>query len=72
MKKPDINRLQRAAEHIQAAIIHLEKVHCHVESWQEYRTGQHMDALRGEYTSLKTFADLMEREPDFQHRGWRK
>ena len=70
MKKPDINRLQRAAEHIQAAIIHLEKVYLHTESWQGYRTRQHLEALREEYISLKTFADLMEREPDFQHKNW--
>ena len=72
MKKPDINRLQRAAEHIQAAIIHLEKVYLHTESWQGYRTNQHLDTLQEEYISLKTFADLMEREPDFQHRDWSK
>lgn len=70
MKKPDINRLQRAAEHIQAAIKHLEKVYLHTESWQGYRTRQHLEALREEYISLKTFADLMEREPDFQHKNW--
>ena len=72
MKKPDINRLQRAAEHIQAAIIHLEKEYLHTESWQGYRTRQYLDALREEYISLKTFADLMEREHDFQHRDWCK
>ncbi len=72
MKKPDVNRLQRAAEHIDAAIIHLEKVYLRTESWQEYRTRQHLDALREEYISLKTFADLMEREPDFQNREWSK
>lgn len=72
MKKPDINRLQMAAEHIQAAIIHLGNVYLHTESWQGYRTRQHLDALREEYISLKKFADLMEREPDFQHRDWCK
>ncbi len=72
MKKPDINRLNRAAEHIQAAITHLEKVYEKAESWQEYRTKQHLNALREEYSSLKGFANLMEREPDFQHREWSK
>lgn len=72
MKKQDVNRLQRAAKHIQAAIIHLEKVYLHTESWQGYRTRHHLDALREEYISLKTFANLMERKPDFQHRDWCK
>lgn len=70
MKKPDVNRLQRAAEHIQTAILYIEKVYLHVESWQGYRTKQHLNALRDEYVSLKTFADLMQREPNFQHRNW--
>lgn len=70
MKQADVNRLNRAVEHIEAAIVHLEKVKEHVESWQLYRTKQHLDNLKYELQSVNAFASLMEKEPDFQHKDW--
>lgn len=71
MRTPDINRLNRAADHIEAALVHLEKVYENAESWQEYRTKQHLTVLKEEHSSLKAFAGLMKEDPDFQHRDWK-
>ena len=70
MRTPDINRLNRAADHIEAALVHLEKVYENTESWQKYGTGQHLTALREELSSLKNFSGLMKKDQTYQHRDW--
>lgn len=71
MKQADINRLKRAAEHLDAALVHLDKVYEHTESWQSYRTNQHLKAIEREAVTLRQFADLMQKEPNFIHKDWR-
>ena len=72
MRTPDINRLNRAADHIEAALVHLEKVYENAESWQRYRTDQQLTALREELSSLKIFSGLMKKDPTYQQQGWNK
>ena len=62
MKQADINRLKRAAEHIDAALVHLDKVFNNTEGWQRYRTRQHAQTLESEA--------VMQQDPNFEHKDW--
>lgn len=70
MKQADINRLKRAAEHIDAALVHLDKVLNNTERWQRCRTRQHAITLQNEATKLRYFAYLMEENPNFERKDW--
>lgn len=70
MRQPDINRLSRAIEHVEAAIVHLEKVREKTEGWQRYRTNQHLDSLMYERTQMEVFLDTMKAEPDYQRQNY--
>lgn len=66
MRKADVYRLNRAVEKLQAAIANLEDVHDRTESWQHRRTGEHLETLRYELSTMKNFAKLMSEEPEYQ------
>ena len=70
MKQADINRLKRAAEHIDAALVHLDKVFNNTEGWQRYRTRQHAQTLESEAVTLRYFINLMHEDPNFEHKDW--
>jgi hypothetical protein len=70
MKQADINRLKRAAEHLDAALVHLDKVFNNTEGWQRYRTQQHAKAIQDEAVTLRYFANLMQQDPNFKHKDW--
>ena len=69
MKQADINRLKRAAEHIDAALVHLDKVFNNTEGWQRYRTRQHAQTLESEAVTLRYFANLMQQDPNFENKN---
>lgn len=71
MKQADINRLNRATEHLKAAIVHMEKVRENTEGWQAYRAKQHLDALCDEKQGMESFLHCMRDDPDFQHKDFR-
>ena len=71
MKQADINRLKRAAKHLDAALVYLNKVYEHTESWQSYRIKQHIKAINFEAITLDLFVDLMQKEPNYIHKDWR-
>ena len=66
MRKADVYRLNRAVEGLQAAIANLENVYDRTESWQHRRTGEHLETLRYELSTMKNFVKLMSEEPDYQ------
>ena len=70
MKQADINRLKRAAEHIDAALVHLDKVFNNAEGWQRYRTRQHAQTLENEAVTLRYFINLMHEVPNFENKNW--
>ena len=70
MKQADINRLKRAAEHIDAAFVHLDKVFNNTEGWQRYRTRQHAQTLESEAVTLRYFINLMHEDPNFENKNW--